>query len=92
MAPSSRERPRGDHCAGLELAATWTDKGGGGDVGSSRVDVVSGEITSLGGGRFGFICSLSESFRIFDIFDELVLISMYLIIASVSSDVHTTKK
>ena len=62
----------------MELAATWADEGGGDEVGSSCINVVSKDIASLGGGRFGFICSLSESFMIF--------------IASASSDVHTTKK
>ena len=51
----------------MELATTWADEGRGGEVGSSRVNVVSGEIASLGEGRFGFICSLSESFSLQDL-------------------------
>ena len=38
----------------MELAATWGDEGGGGEVGSSHANVVSGEIAFCGGGRFGF--------------------------------------
>ena len=61
-------------------------------MGSSRSRGVSREIAYFGGARvldLLFSLNLSGSF---DIFDDSIPISTYLTIASVSSDVHTTKK